>query len=123
MAKALERETDTVESYCIGNTSRPLLSFGKRGSKQKRTYLYVEALREFKHLKGKLDLTEAYRKAGDQFKDRLEHCFVFMCDGDAKSSKLSGGNRVPLGNKRKAAPAGELAAKKKPITRAGALIG
>ena len=36
-----------LDSYVIGNTSRPILSHGSKGTKvNRRSYLYVEALRK-----------------------------------------------------------------------------
>ena len=116
LAKAIEADTPAAEAYCITNTSRPLLSVCSRTDKtQRKTYVYVEALRSYRFLVPKLDLSEAYKKAGVVFKDRMEHCFVVLTDegaqklesGDKRKgtvASVSGANAQPVGGKRRAPP-------------------
>lgn len=91
----------SVESFCIGNTSRPLLSYGPNGTKgNRKTFLYVESLKRFKAEAKEMDLTEAYKKARPMYDGRLEHTFVILKEG--AEATVSGSNQEPLGNKRPA---------------------
>lgn len=90
-----------MESFCIGNTSRPLLSYGPKGTKgNRKTFLFVESLKRFKVESKEMDLTEAYRKAKPMYEGRLEHTFVVLKEGVEPTA--TGSNQEPLGNKRPA---------------------
>ncbi len=100
LSKVLNDKNDGTESYCITNTSRPLLSIGPKGGKgNRRSYLYIEALRNFEAECKKIDLTEAYKKAKPMYNGRLERTFVLLKEEEGTAA-VSGGNAEPLGLKR-----------------------
>jgi hypothetical protein len=100
----LNTNDPSIEAFCITNTYRPLLSYGPKHVKgSRRTYLYVESLRRFQAECAKLDLSEAYKKAGQNFRGRLEHTFVVLKDpAEGSGEAASGSNKEPLGKKRPA---------------------
>ena len=78
----------------------------------------MEALREFKATTLGLDLSEAYRKAGTLFEDRLEHCFVVLKDDKGKPTpraRATGGNKTALGVKRKPSQDAQSGSSKRPL--------
>jgi len=103
LSKLINEKNPTLDSYCIGNSTRPLLSVGAKGTKgrSRKTYLYVEALRRYEEELGRLDLTEAYKKALPVYKGRLEHSFVVLKDDVGDVPQATGGNNEPIGQKRK----------------------
>jgi len=99
----LNEKADGNDSYVITNTSRPLLSHGPKGIKgNRRTYLYVEALRKFEEEAKRMDLTEAYKRARPMYNGRLERTFAVLKDEGPgnQSGVVTGGNSEPVGNKR-----------------------
>ncbi len=100
LSKILNTRDPKTENFCIGNTSRPLLSCGPRGTKGgRRTYLYVEAIRKFVDEVKEIDLTEAYRRAKPAYVGRMEHTFIVLKETEEEKA-VSGSNQEPLGNKR-----------------------
>ncbi len=103
------------ENFCIGNTSRPLLSCGPKGTKGgRRTYLYVESIRKFAAEVKEIDLTEAYRRARPAYEGRMEHTFIVLKEA-AHEQCASGSNQEPVGNKRPGASGLEGASKRPAI--------
>lgn len=101
LSKVLNERNDENDAFCVSNTSRPLLSFGPKGVKgNRRTYLYVEALRKFETEARRADLTEAYKKAKPMYNGRMERTFVLLKEEDASGAgPLSGVNREPIGKR------------------------
>ena len=100
LSKVLNESDNTVDSFCISNTSRPLLSVGTKGGKgARRTYLYVEALRKFPEELKRVDYTEAYKKARPMYNGRMERTFVVLKEEGTQGEQFSGGNREPLGKR------------------------
>jgi len=96
-------KNDGTDAYCISNTSRPLLCVGPKGGKgNRRTYLFVEALRKYQDDVKKADLIASYKKARPMYDGRLERTFVVLKDD--YTAPVSGGNQEPLGNKRHLTP-------------------
>lgn len=103
LSKVLNSKDSTIESYCITNTSRPLLSYGPRGAKGgRRTFLYVEALKRFKVEAKEMDLDEAYKRARPMYNGRMEHTFVVLRESRDSEEPRTGANAEPIGNKRPA---------------------
>lgn len=99
LCKIINSKDESVDSYCSGNATRPLMSYGPKGGKgSRRTYLYVEALRKFPEEVKQMDLRDAYKKALPRYAGRLEHTFVILKDSEAqKQGLMTGSNNVPLG--------------------------
>ncbi len=115
LSKVLNDKDPSIESFCITNTYRPLLSYGPKHVRgQRRTFLYVESLRRFQSESATLDLSEAYKKAGQNFRGRLEHTFVVLKDQEESGMTASGSNREPLGKKRQAEDESGSSKSKKP---------
>jgi hypothetical protein len=92
-----------LEAYVIGNSTRPLLSYGPKNSRtMRRTYLYVEALQKFEAELDGLDLSEAYKKAKPSFTGKLERTFLVLKDNPGEESAMdvdsvaTGANLEPL---------------------------
>jgi hypothetical protein len=92
-----------LEAYVIGNTTRPLLSYGPKNSRtMRRSFLYVEALQKFEAVLGELDLSEAYKKAKPAFTGKLERTFVVLKDNPGEESPMeldtvaTGANLEPI---------------------------
>ena len=105
LSKVLNEKNDGNDAYCITNTSRLLLCVGLKGGKgNRRTYLYVEALRKYSEDIAKADLVEAYRKAKPMYDGRLERTFVVLKEesdlNGVRPYPLSGSNQEPVGSKR-----------------------
>lgn len=114
LSKVINQKDSESETFCIGNTSRPLLSHGPKGSKgSRKTFLYVEALKRFKALIPEVDLSEAYKKARPMYDGRMEHTFVVLKEN--QDSVASGSNQEPLGNKRPAGDDGAGSSKRKNV--------
>lgn len=97
-------ETDNAnDAYCITNAARPLLSFGPKGAKgNRRTFVYVEALRRFHQELKALDLTDIYKRARHVYGGRMQHTFAVLTeDGPDTNIEVSGSNAVPLGEPQK----------------------
>ena len=81
---------------------------GPRGGKgNRRTYLFVEALRKYQEDIKKADLIESYKKAKPMYDGRLERTFVVLKDDFVQppnSTPFTGGNQEPLGGKRHLTP-------------------
>lgn len=100
LSKVLNAKDPKTVNFCIGNTARPLLSCGPRGTKGgRRTYLYVEAIRKFPEEVKEMDLTEAYRRAKPAYAGRMEHTFIVLKE-DTEEPTTSGSNQEPIGTKR-----------------------
>jgi len=95
----------TLDAYVVGNAARPLLSHGSKGTKaDRRSYLFVEALRKFEQEAKEMDLTEAYKKARPAFIGRLERTFVVLKDipeGEMAPNEgiATGSNKAPVGSR------------------------
>lgn len=101
LSKVLNEKDPAVDTFCIGNTTRPLFSYGPRGSKgSRRTYLYVEALKRFKVEAMEMNLDEAYKRARPIYEGRLEHTFIVLKENHIED-KGTGANQEPIGNKRR----------------------
>ncbi len=103
LAKQLNTKSDGMDSWCITNAIRPLLSHGPKGVKggARQSLLYIEAVRKFTDDVKHLDLTDVYRRALPSFAGRLERNFVVLKD-DYKlpeQQTTSGANNEPLGQK------------------------
>jgi hypothetical protein len=92
-----------LEAYVIGNTTRPLLSYGPKNSRtMRRTYMYIEALQKFESELEGLDLSEAYKKARPSFTGKLERTFVVLKDNPGEETAMdvdtvaTGSNLEPL---------------------------
>jgi len=97
----LNDKSDGNDAYVITNTSRPLLSHGPKGVKgNRRTHLYVEALRKFEEKCKKIDLTEAYKRAKPMYNGRLERTFAILKDEGTQTEMMTGANMEPVGQKR-----------------------
>jgi len=86
----------------VGNAARPLLSHGTKGSRQnRRSYLYVEALRKFEMEAMNMDLAESYKKARPSFIGRMERTFIVLKDnpGEEIPEVATGSNKEPVGEK------------------------
>lgn len=100
LSKVINETDKGVDSYCITNTARPLLSVGPKGGKgSRRTYLFVEALRKYNEEIKRLDLSEAYKKALPMYAGRLERTFVVLKEGQTGEPLITGGNREPIGKR------------------------
>lgn len=109
----MNEKDPTIESFCIGNTTRPLFSYGPRGTKgSRRTYLYVEALRRFKMEATDMNLDEAYKRAKPVYDGRLEHTFIVLKENH-DVQKATGANQEPIGLKRRSTVVDEGGLKKK----------
>lgn len=98
----LNQKDATLDAYVVANAARPLLSHGQKGSRQnRRSYLYVEALRKFEKEANEMDLSEAYKKARPAFVGRMERTFIVLKDrlGDAIEMVATGSNQVPVGDR------------------------
>ena len=98
LAKRISETDKANDAYCITNAARPLLSYGPKESKgNRRTFVYVEALRRFvQELKG-LDLTEVYKRARHVYGGRMQHTFaVLKEDGPDTNIELTGANAEPM---------------------------
>jgi hypothetical protein len=90
-----------MDAYCVQNGARPLLSYGAKGTRVgRKTFLFVAALRQWESLHEKMDLTEAYKRAKNSFKGKMEQLFVVLRESDG--TPLTGSNQVPVRNKRQA---------------------
>ena len=95
----LNDKSDGNDAYVITNTSRPLLSHGPKGVKgNRRTYLYVEALRKFEEECKRINLSEAYKRATPMYSGRLERTFAILKDN--QPDMITGANMEPVGHKR-----------------------
>lgn len=100
MSKVINESDPTIDSFCISNTSRPLLSVGTKGGKgSRRTYLYVEALRKYPDELKRVDYTEAYKKARPMYNGRMERTFVVLREDGVDVNQVTGVNREPLGKR------------------------
>lgn len=116
MSKIVNEKDPTIESFCIGNTTRPLFSYGPKGTKgSRRTYLYVEALKRFKLEATEMNLDEAYKRAKPAYDGRLEHTFIVLRENrdEQNERKATGANQEPLGLKRRSTVVDEGVSKKK----------
>ena len=76
------------------------MSHGFKGTKvNRRSYLYVEAIRKFEKEVKELDLSEAYRRARPAFIGRLERTFIVLKDTVGVVVEASGSNMEPIGEK------------------------
>ena len=90
-----------MDAYVVGNAARPLLSHGPKGTRQnRRSYLYVEALRKFEKEALEMDLTEANKKARPAFVGRMERTFIVLKDNPGEEvAVVTGSNKEPVGEK------------------------
>lgn len=96
----LNEKSSENDAFCVTNTARPLLSFGPKGARgNRRTFLYVEALKKFEEEAKRADLAEAYKKARPMYNGRLERTFVLLRDDDSREEPLSGVNKEPIGKR------------------------
>ncbi len=91
-----------MDAYCVANGTRPLLSYGAKGTRLgRKTFLYVAALKQWEHLHSELDLTEAYKLAKNSFNGKMEQVFVVLKESDQRPT-VTGANGEPITNKRPA---------------------
>ena len=97
----LNAKDDGTDAYTISNAARPLLSHGPKGSRgNRKTYLYVEALRHFEKEVSQLDLSDAYKKARPMYSGRLERTFIILKDDyNPDLEAVTGSNREPVGKR------------------------
>jgi hypothetical protein len=101
IAKKLSTETETA--YVQGFTSRPIMyynvvdSMPSHCSGTGRGYTFTDGVSRFGDLLCALDLSAAYKRAGNTFKGAMEHYFVVLKEGTASAV-----NRAPLGNRGRA---------------------
>ncbi len=115
LSKVINEKDPAIDSFCIGNTLRPLLSYGPKGVRGgRRTFLFVEALRKFEEEAKLIDLTEAYKKAKPMYNGRLEHTFVVLKEEKGGEVIISGANSEPVGVKRPAQDGEMTSSKRKP---------
>jgi len=64
VSKRLCEQSTTHDAYCIGNTTRPLLSYGQKGERgNRKTFLYVEAIKRFRDVWADMRFDDVYKKA------------------------------------------------------------
>lgn len=102
LAKQINESDNANDAFCVTNAARPLLSFGPKNTKgNRRTYLYVEALRRFNQDLKKLNLTDVYKRAKPVYGGRMQHTFgVLKEEGPDTNIDLnipSGANAEPVG--------------------------
>jgi hypothetical protein len=102
LSEVIKTQNPKIDAYCVANGIRPLLSYGAKGTRVgRRTFLFVAALKQWENLHHLMDLTEAYKRAKNSFKGKMEQLFVVLKEVDP-NSVVSGANQVPVGNKRRA---------------------
>ncbi len=90
-----------MDAYCVANGARPLLSYGAKGTRiGRKTFLFVQALRQWENLIPQMDLSEAYKRARSSFTGKMEQLFVVLKEDGG--SPVTGSNNQPLGTKRDA---------------------
>lgn len=84
-----------MDAYCVANGTRPLLSYGAKGTRVgRKTSIFVPALKQWEHLHEQLDLNEAYKRAKKLFVGKMEQLFVVLKEeGVGTQGQLSGANR------------------------------
>jgi hypothetical protein len=86
----------------VANGARPLLSYGAKGTRVgRKTFLFAQALRQWESLHSQMDLSEAYKRAKQNFAGKMEQMFVVLKEDVDVTGVASGSNQVPIGNKRK----------------------
>ncbi len=97
----MNSKDSTLDTYVIGNSQRPVLSYGTKGNKtERRSYLYVEALNKFEEEVKELDLSEAYRRARPAFRGKLEQTFIILKDSQGEEEQVTtGSNTEPVKEK------------------------
>ncbi len=97
----IKQQSPTMDAYCVANGVRPLLSYGAKGTRiGRKTFLFVQALRQWESLIPQMDLTEAYKRARNTFAGKMEQLFVVLKEDGGNPA--SGSNNLPLGGKRTA---------------------
>ncbi len=95
-----------MDAYCVANGTRPLLSYGAKGTRLgRKTFLFVAALKQWEQFHSELDLTEAYKLAKNSFNGKLEQLFVVMKEADQRAF-ASGANGVPVNSNKRPAEEG-----------------
>jgi hypothetical protein len=90
-----------MDAYCVANGARPLLSYGAKGTRVgRKTFLFVQALRQWESLIPQMDLTEAYKRARNSFAGKMEQLFVVLKEDGG--TPVTGSNIQPIGSKRNA---------------------
>lgn len=90
------------DAFCITTANRPLMSVGTKGTRgNRKTFLYVEAIRKFPDEVRAMNLDEAYKLARNQYQGRMEHTFIVLKEGvESARTMTTGANNVPVAGKR-----------------------
>ncbi len=104
LAKQICDQEVENDAFCVTTAARPLLSYGPKNIRgNRRTFLYVEALRKFNQELKKLNLAEVYKRAKTTYAGRMQHTFAILKedgpDPDLDLNVGSGGNAEPLGER------------------------
>lgn len=101
LSKGINEQSTTHDAYCIGNTARPLLSYGPKAERgNRKTFLYVEAIKKFRDIWSNLSFDEVYKKAVPIYTGQLEHTFIVLKE-NYEAPVTTGSNNQPLGSQLK----------------------
>jgi hypothetical protein len=96
LSEVIKQQNPNMDAYCVANGIRPLFSYGAKGTRiGRKTFLFVQALRQWEGLLSQMDLTEAYKRARNTFAGKMEQLFVVLKEDGGEPG--TGANKQPLG--------------------------